>query len=88
MMLAENGERIHPLREFFRAELRAVKILMDHVKCDDVVVIDTDEEATEAEIYYHPSVMPKRRRNRPVRQLTNICGVDGLCGEQGDYLRC
>ena len=65
-MLAENWERIHPRREFFKAELRVIKVLMDHVRDDDVVVVDTDEEEaeaeTDAEIYYHPSVMPKKAK--------------------------
>jgi hypothetical protein len=61
-MLEENGERIHPRREFFKVELRTVKVLMDHVKDDDVVVDDSDEEEEEAEPYYHPSVMPKKAK--------------------------
>lgn len=60
-LLAESGVRIHPRREFFKAPLRTIKILMDHVAAaaSDVVVIDSDEEA---EPYYHPSVMPKKAR--------------------------
>lgn len=41
--LAEKDWRIHPRREFFRAPLRDIKILLDHVASLD------DDEETEAE---------------------------------------
>ena len=64
-LLAESGVRIHPRREFFKAPMRTIKILMDRVSAavaddDDVVVIDTADDDDEP--YYHPSVMPKKAR--------------------------